>query len=355
MSARSNNIAVGLTVLVGLGLLGGMILWFAGMPGWVTGGYQVQVHMDDSGGAKKGDAVLLRSLTVGKVTDVSFASAGPSQGVVLTLQINRGINLPKGTKAYISQPLFGGGVSIGLATGAEKEFLPTDNSAVITGEVVGLDFGKIAKSIEDLSQGLSALLGTGGSEAPTSQGAPGAMGTTAPARPSLQTVIVSLDVTLASLNKIVADQDNQHNIKESLKDLRVFLEKGTSAMEEVRKLSQDAHITAEKANGTFDAVTKATTMASTDINQLTRALLSDTDRLTQGLLKDTEDASKALNSLDRAIAAMSSGQGTTGKLITDPHLYNNLVDLSDQMSSLLKETREMLQQWKDKGVPLKLK
>ena len=353
MSDRSHNIAVGLTVLVGLGLLGAMILIFAGMPAWFAGGYQVHIHMPDSGGAKKGDTVSLRGLAVGKLTDVGFAS-DPSQGVDLTLHIDRGINLPKGTKAYVSQPLFGGGTSINLSPGTDKQNLPTDNTAVIQGEVSGLDIGKLAQSLENLSQGLSSLLGTAEPGTPGPQGTTQG-GTTAPARPSIQSVIASLDKTLGSLNKIVADEENQKNIKASLLDLRVFLEKGTAAMEEVRTLSRDAHVTAEKANGTFDTITKATTQASTDINQLSRALLDDTSRLTQGLLKDTEDASRALNSLNQAIAAMSSGQGTTGKLISDPHLYNNLVDVSDQMSSLLKETRETLQQWKDKGIPMKLK
>jgi len=353
MSNRFHNILVGLTVMVGLLLLGGMIFWFAGMPEALRGGYQVHIHMPDSGGAKVGDSASLRGLPVGKLTNVAFVSSDPSQGVDLTLHIDNGINLPVGTKAYISQGLLGGGTSISLAGGAGKPYLPTDNSAVIPGETSGLDFGKIAQSIDNLSQGLSTLLGTepSGPGATTTQGG----ATTAPVRPSLQTVIVSLDNTLESLDKIVADKENQQNIKESLKDLRGFLEKGTVTMEEVRKLSVVAAASKKKANSTFDKIGNATTQASTDINQLTRALLSDTDRLTQGLLKDTEDASRALNSLDRAIAAMSSGQGTTGKLITDPHLYNNMVDLSDQMSSLLKETREMLQQWKDKGVPLKLK
>lgn len=356
MSARSHNIAVGLTVLVGMGLLGGMILLFAGMPEALQGGYQVHIHMADSGGAKNGDSVSLRGLAVGKLTSVGFVSSDPSQGVDLTLHIKEGVNLPVGTKAYISQGLLGGGTSISLAGGNGKPFLPTDNSAVIPGETSGLDFGKIAQSIDNLSQGLSMLLGTEPSGTGTGTGTGATQGgTTAPARPSLQTVIASLDRTLASLDKIVGDQDNQKNIKESLKDLRVFLEKGTATMDEVRKLSQEAHVTAAKANDTFDKIGNATTQASTEITQLSRALMIDTDRLTQGLLKDTEDASRALNSLDRAIAAISSGQGTTGKLITDPHLYNNMVDLSDQMSSLLKETREMLQQWKDKGVPLKLK
>jgi phospholipid/cholesterol/gamma-HCH transport system substrate-binding protein len=353
MSTRFHNILVGLTVLVGLMLLGGMIFWFAGMPEALRGGYQVHIHMPDSGGAKVGDTATLRGLPVGKLTDVAFVSSDPSQGVNLTLHIDNGINLPVGTKAYISQGLLGGGTSISLAGGAGKPFLPADNTAVIQGEVSGLDLGKMAQSLEKLSDGLSSMLGT--EEPAPGAGTTQGGATTGPARPNLQNVVAHLDEALASLNKVVGDQENQQNIKASLKNLKVFLEKGTATMEEARQLAKDIHTTADKANGTFDSLTMATTKASGDIDQLSRALLSDTDRLTQSLLKDTEDASRTLNGLDRAIAALSSGQGTAGKLITDPHLYNNLVDVSDQMSSLMKEAREMLQQWKDKGVPLKLK
>ena len=141
MSNRFHNILVGLTVLVGLGLLGGMILWFAGMPEALRGGYQVHIHMPDSGGAKAGDSATLRGLPVGKLTNVAFVSSDPTMGVDLTLHIDNGINLPVGTKAYISQGLLGGGTSISLAGGDGKPYLPTDNT--------GFDHGARMKQRRD--------------------------------------------------------------------------------------------------------------------------------------------------------------------------------------------------------------
>jgi phospholipid/cholesterol/gamma-HCH transport system substrate-binding protein len=341
MSARSHNIAVGLTVLVGLALLGGMILMFAGMPEAFQGGYMVTVHMADTGGTKKGDTVHLQGQPVGKITGVHFAEPDPRKGIDLTLHIDKGTNLPMDTELQISQNSIMGGSWISLTLGASDKYLPTDNTAVIQGSTSGIDFGKIAQSVESLSQGLSLLLGTNsGGGTTTSQGATRATGQNA----NLKTTINRLDVTLGALNEILDNKDNQENIRLTLGNLKQFTQVGTQTMEEIRKLAIAGQTTVAEATTTIKTINKVAGNANANM-----------DKLTQGLIKDTEDVSHLMASLDRALNEMSKGQGTTGKLITDPHLYNNLVDLTDQMSSLLKETREMLQQWKDKGVPLKLK
>lgn len=343
MSARSHNIAVGLTVLVALALLGGMILMFAGMPEALRGGYQLRVHMNDSGGAKKGDTVSLLGQSAGKITDIRFAGADPREGVELVLHIDKGIDLPTDTVLTVSQS-FMGGPSVSLNPGSAKQFVPTDNSGVIKGQAYTIDVGKLTSALAGLTEGMGSLLGVGPSAGKTATG-PGTS-TTAPgsAPPNLQTTIARLDVTLGALNEMLANKDNQDNIKLTLKNLKDFTATGTQTMEEIKKLAIAAQTTVVQADKTIGTIGTVASSAGTDM-----------DRLTQALLKDAESASHALSSLDQALILMSQGQGTTGKLINDPHLYNNLVDIADQMSSLMKETRELLQQWKEKGVPLKLK
>ena len=52
---------------------------------------------------------------------------------------------------------------------------------------------------------------------------------------------------------------------------------------------------------------------------------------------------------------IESGEGSAGKFINDPKLYNNLIEVSDQMTQLLKEFRQLVKKWKASGLEIKLK
>lgn len=340
MSARARNIAVGVTVLVGLAVLGGMIFLFAGMPEFFSGGYRVSVHMTDSGGAKVGDTIHVAGQSIGKITGMRLAGSDPRQGVDLTLHVEKGISLPVDSKLSISQNSIMGGTWIALELGQSKQYLPTDNTARIeggleAGKIGGVDIGKIAQSVEGLAKGVGTLLGT--NQPSVAPRVPGEQA-------NLQTTLNRLDTTLAALNDILASKDNQENIHMTLANLKEFTRAGTETMQEVKKLAVSGQSAISDAAVTMKTINKLGTNADANFG-----------KLTQALLKDAEDVSRTLAALDQAMNQMSRGQGTTGKLISDPHLYNNLVDLTEQMSSMLKETRAMLQQWKDKGVPLHLK
>jgi ABC-type transporter Mla subunit MlaD len=346
MSARSKNIAVGVTVLVALAMLGTMILLFAGMPQFLRGGYKLTVKTADSGGAKQGDTVNARGMAVGKITNIDFADVDPREGVIIKIHINKGIRLPAGTKAYISQGIIGG-TSVSLDTSSKKPgLLPDDGSAVIEGDVSNMDIGRAVQSLDKLATNISALVGT--APEPTTAAGQGTTTTStttqATAQATFQNTVARLNETLASLNVILADQENQKNIKITLEELKKFTANGAKAMEAFTELARETQNTAAQATKAIHTFDKATSRASDDVS-----------RLAQGMLKDTEDVSRAMMTLDKTLAAIASGQGTTGKMITDPHLYNQLVDVADQMSSMLKEAREVMQIWKEKGVPLKLK
>ena len=49
------------------------------------------------------------------------------------------------------------------------------------------------------------------------------------------------------------------------------------------------------------------------------------------------------------------GEGTIGKLVNDPKLYQNLLETTDQLSVSAKDLRRLFEQWEQEGVSLKLK
>ncbi|MBF2096874.1 MAG: MCE family protein [Gloeomargaritaceae cyanobacterium C42_A2020_066] len=82
-SRRLREGSVGLLVLVGLGLLGGLLLWIRGVR-WGAQGYTLQVSFPHASGLQVGGAVRLRGVEIGRVTRLD---AGPN-AIVATLVID---------------------------------------------------------------------------------------------------------------------------------------------------------------------------------------------------------------------------------------------------------------------------
>jgi phospholipid/cholesterol/gamma-HCH transport system substrate-binding protein len=357
MTDRIKNIAVGLTIMGALALLCVMIVLFAGMPQVLSGGYKVTIAMSSTGGMTDGSEISMEGIPVGRIIGVRFSGADPREGIILTAQFDRKYHIPSGTVAHVTAPLLAGNPSMYLRVdnpvppGAPK-FLPTDGSARMpgvadAGDLIG-DMRTAAKSISALAQNINDLLapagevGAGGiGPAGTTQGA---TSTPATSHQGIRTTLTKLNATLDGLTAIVGSKENQENLSVALKDLREFTANGRDAMEAIKDLAKKAQTTVAETNLTVQAMRGATTRASDRFDVLAAKLIADAD-----------DLSLAMKGLNDLLTQISAGQGTTGKLISDPRLYNNLVDVADQMSALMKETREMVQQWKTKGVSINTK
>jgi phospholipid/cholesterol/gamma-HCH transport system substrate-binding protein len=119
MNEQTRNLAVGLTVIIGLGILAGVIFAFTGMAGFLTTGYVVYVEMDSSHGVTAGDWVNFKGIKVGRVTQVDFTQGDPRKGVTLKLRIDRQYRLPNSSKLMIFTKGLVGSAYLDLQTGGE--------------------------------------------------------------------------------------------------------------------------------------------------------------------------------------------------------------------------------------------
>ena len=51
---------------------------------------------------------------------------------------------------------------------------------------------------------------------------------------------------------------------------------------------------------------------------------------------------------------IDKGDGTAGKLVNDPKLYEGLSDSAAELHLTIKDLRRLIQQWEQEGVPFKL-
>lgn len=298
---------VGVAVIVAFGLLAAMILIFAGLPGILQGGYEIKMTFPATADAHEGDPVHLAGIVVGSIIDIGFTDGDARKGVTFTARIDADKEIPGNVNAYIFSKGIAGGAYVELKpdgkeridprTGQPMQFLPAGTiiDGTLKTSMLPDELQDGLKGISKLAEKLNQLLDPTppAGQGPTTQGAG-----TRPATPQgLQGTVIKLNQTLDALNEVLS-KENRANLAASLNN----------------------------------------------VNDLTRKLLTTAEKL-----------SSALDSINRMVTKIESGEGSAGKFLNDPKLYNNLLEASQQLSQSLKELRQLVSQWKEKGVGIKLK
>jgi phospholipid/cholesterol/gamma-HCH transport system substrate-binding protein len=351
MTDHAKNMMVGLTVIVAMVLLGWMIILFTGLPTLLTSGYRVNVRMQARSQVEVGDKINIAGKNVATVSEVSFTDpADPYSGVTLTALVDSEITLPSNTVLWVTkQAIVGrpwlefaveGDVPAGMAPNLSKtsvdtivgrarvaSILPDELAPALKGLAPAL------KSLATLSDNLNNLI------AP-----PAASTTTKPSTnpagpdhgPGLAATLGNLNTTLKGLSAIFGDVENQKNIKTSLKNLAMAAEKADKAMAAMKEFADETRKSFSKVSGSADKVTKRV------------------DQLAVKLIEDAEKISVLLATVNRIALKLEKGDGTAGRLMNDPKLYNSLQEAANQTQILLKELSALVKTWKENGVKVKM-
>ncbi|HNX26482.1 MAG TPA: MlaD family protein, partial [Phycisphaerae bacterium] len=323
-------IAIGFTVIVALGILVVMILIFAGIPEALTGGTKIIIHAPHTGNLHKGDKIYLRGMRIGEITDVEFTQDNPTMGVTITGIIDNGICLPKNTLVSVETQGLTSMANLAVWPGNDDgrgfykkgevvviDGIGQSGSSLIPKEVSDAmtDFAKLARSLNELVSGAAtsqpAAISTTQNAATTT--AP-AIASTQPSadRPGLAGTVARLNRTLDSIYSVSGNAQTQENIRQAIANLKV----ATDQM---------------------------------------KTLLATADNLSRELITDAEQTGKLLKSFQKAVDSLNEGNGTAGKLLNDPQVYNNLVEVTVELQGLIKDLRRLSDQWERNGVGVKLK
>lgn len=369
MKEHTRNVAVGLTVVVALGMLGGMILIFAGLPEMFQRGRLIRMHFPATGDVHEGDPIHLAGMRVGKITDISFVEGDPRKGVQFTARIDADVPLPGNVQPRIFTRGFVGAAYVDLgadgperldpATGRRLEFLPDRWDRPLEGIIKGSglipeEFTQALRGLSRLADSLNDLLAAPAS-APAGTQPVASAPASGPGAGNLREALVKLGKVLDAMDIILGDPQNQANLKTSLANLSRATASATEAMDALKEMAEGARTTAVAAHRTFDEGGKALIQTGQKIGNLADNADRQLADLSRKLMEDAEKLSAVLTGLNQVIAKMDSGQGTAGQLLNDPKLYNSLLDAANQLSQLTKEFRQYLEQWSKQGIPLKFK
>jgi len=151
-----------------------------------------------------------------------------------------------------------------------------------------------------------------------------------PVKDQLSNVLLKLDSTLASTNKIV-DEQNRREIKLLLSNLNRTIESFKGASDRTNA------ILANNEKGLHEVVANANN-AMVTANKTLDKFGSVAERVDIDKLNGTIDQfNQTAGKLNNVISGIQNGEGSLGKLAKDEELYNNLEKTSKNLNALVED------------------
>lgn len=256
----------------------------------------VQTTFERADGLGSGSQVFVKGVKVGSVSEVHLT---PSDSVRVTMRLDMNRPLPKGTVAYLTSLGLIEGKSIVLDLGSSDEDV----------EFGGTIEGRYVQSIME-------TLGSKGQE----------LGD------DLTSTFTELNIFLEQLNETL-DEDAQSSLNETLENTSAATRQ-ISSMLEKKQQDIDKAITSGSS-----MLAQLDTLASENRPRVdsVMASLEQNIRELEKVRVELEGASAELNEI---LQKINSGQGTIGKMVNDPSLYNNLDELTNELNELVKGINE---------------
>jgi len=243
-------------------------------------------------GLSPNSPITINGLSVGKVSDISFHPI--KKGVLIVhLNLTNNIQFSKNSIAEIYSPDFISGKSMRIN--------------------LAFDGGVIAKNGDTLIGSVeSGIMGMVNEQI-------------APLQAKVESFVVNSDSVMQNVNKVL-DAKNQQNIKASLNDLTITLEKFKNISLNVDKL-----FTNNKDK--LDSILNNANSAMANFSKFTDSLEK------VDLVATTAKLQTTLDGVNQILDSINSGEGTIGKLINDEQLYKNLEGASLEMEELIRDIK----------------
>lgn len=311
----ANEVKIGILALLALGLS----FWgykFIQGTNILTSTTRLFVIYDNVGGLQIGTPVQISGVTVGAVSSIDLSME--SRNVQVTLNLNKGVTVPKDTRAVIVSTSFLGGQAIYLEY--DKPCSP------------GVDCAIDGDTLKAMKRGvLDSTLGEGAIDG------------------YIQQLTGGLSQTLDTLNQLLLGEDSNSPVALSARDLQATLANLKSATAQVDALMRQA---GPDLRGSLGDVRQLTATLAAQRGSLS-AIIANADSLTQQMAR--ADLQKTLNQVNATLSGLSTtlgkadtavdgfsavldkvqqGEGTLGKLLSDEELYWQLSELSAQLDSL---------------------
>ncbi len=287
----SNEFKIGLTVIIAFVAVYLGLRFLMDEPIFQTT-QEVVTTFERVDGLATGNIVYMNGVRIGAVRSINFTD---DNLVRVGMGIDHGVQIPVDSKARLSSVNILEGKAILIERGTSDEILA--DGGYIEGIYVDTFLETLGDMGDELGDDISASVN-------------------------------ELNVFLAQLNRAF-DDERRESIGESI----LNVESATSAVsrllaERERELDQ-AILSASRILAQLD------TMA-TDNRAEVDSLMANLNESSKDLRKVSRELDQTVNHLNDMLLKINEGDGTLGKLMNDPSLYNNADSLSVELRNLIK-------------------
>jgi ABC-type transporter Mla subunit MlaD len=321
--SQKRDIMVGLFVLIGLLFIGWMMVIFRDLPARLSryGAWEVTIRFPSASGINVNTPIYFRGYSVGRVVEVKPPAPLPllddpekmSYQVPVIVAIEDEYKIPRAAQAkvysrglgssylefifrndIIQEDYLNDGDTIQGQISQTSEFIP---------EATQKKLDQLLVSITDLSKLAKTFLAPPPPIRVKDQDSPVEEMASRP--PNMHTLINRLDKTLINFNVII---EETRNLVGNASRAAISIDQTTLRFNDIYgKLGEKTQITADQ-------------MALT------------------------------LKHLDQVFKQFTAGQGTTGRLINDPRLYESLADTTETLKLAIQEFRSLIAELNEHGV-----
>ncbi|MEK7994015.1 MAG: MlaD family protein [Planctomycetota bacterium] len=342
---RRRNMVVGIFVIVGICSLVWLIFKFGDLPGVVTkmNAFQVFVQFPTATGVQKDTPVRFCGYQIGRVTNVMAPEVRKDR--VTGLEYYQTVVVLSIDKRYATVPSC---VRVKLMTrGLGSSYIELQQSPDVP--VVPQDPNRPETKF------LVDKIWLQGSTGMTSEFFP------EESQQKLSALIDGINDFISHANEIIGDQDSKENIKRTLANVAEASEQAKKTMKEFERLAAAGTTIIEHADAKVEEVVTTLTDTGDEIRKLAAAGTSTlehvdakADKLVAALVETSEQLSAATAQLRVVLEKVNNGQGTAAKLLNDGTFYENLLENTEQLQTLLKQMEAFVAEWKNKKVEFKL-
>ncbi len=347
MKEVTRNLLVGSFVVVSLGALAILMVWFGETPSWLRKGqWELRIcGVQELGGVGEGSPVNLSGVEIGRVKRLEFVdTTRPDQGVDIVAGIESDYYVPRGATARVYGATLGlgtGRIEIIVEPGTSSEPLSKNGDAEMPGEmrsVIGeliskdmvtslertiTHIGNLTAEWTPVGTNLATMLEQRSVDSVSSAGAdrPG------PA-PNLTTVIERLDRLVKNFNAILGNEDLQEDVGNAVRNLK-------DSSNELKELIEFWHVETGKITQTVNAGVGRTT--------------ENLDGAFANLNHVLERLDDSAGTIVSVLGHVESGEGTAGLLVRDERLYEAAVLAVERFSEVMLDLKIITGKIKEDG------
>lgn len=313
MQSRLRDFLVGLSSIVALVGFSALLLLFGELATLMQSRYPLVVRANSSAGLRVGSQVTVNGVVVGSVTRITLEPEDPAHPVRILAMIDEQISIPLAAKPGVGISLLGGGqrMDLVLPVDLRSDALMADRTTA--SELYG-NFETLADMLKKFEPALESL----GS--------------------ALAKVETLFEKTGATLDRAGG----------AIEKAGSAFDQAKSTLAKAEEWLADEQFREDLRNTMFNA-----RQATAAIGRILEGVERDIPRMMSSLTTASDQLSGSLNQVNDLMRQAREGNGTVGRLMSNPDLYNSLNDAAQRLSSVLRQAQLLIEKVKQEGLDVK--